>query len=198
MKMPIERLCGFCGRQFLQRFGLYNPKKGKVCSKSCAAKSMVYPPIVERFWAKVNKTPTCWLWTAAKDKHGYGCFSDEKRRVYKAHRFSWFFASGEWPSLDVLHKCDNPPCIRPDHLFLGTQKQNVMDMVSKRRHVHGERTITSKLTVSQVIQICEMFATGLVLQKDIAATFGVCRATVSMILSGKRWALTTEQHMRAA
>lgn len=96
-------------------------------------------PPETRFWSHVDKTGDCWLWTASvfKDRYGYGKFnaaSEKPTRVVYAHRFSWELANGPIPDgLWVLHHCDNPPCVRPDHLFLGTQSANVADMHSKGR-----------------------------------------------------------------
>ena len=104
---------------------------------------------VKRFFQKVQKTPNCWFWTASKRNKGYGAF------VYpsingdivqgRAHRFSWEVHHGKIPeNLCVLHKCDVPACVNPSHLFLGTKRQNNLDMVKKGRHRHG----TSKTPVS--------------------------------------------------
>jgi hypothetical protein len=102
-------------------------------------------PPEERFWAKVNKDgPTqphmdtpCWAWTAATHE-GYGVFivpGSEEYREQRAHRLSWTLANGPIPEgLQVLHRCDNPACVRVDHLFLGTHTDNMRDMVAKNRH----------------------------------------------------------------
>lgn len=99
----------------------------------------LYPPTVARFWLKVNKNGPvpphrpelgpCWLWTGARDRGGYGQFSG------RAHRWSWLIHHGYRPGhgLFVCHHCDNPPCVRPDHLFLGTASDNARDMVAKGR-----------------------------------------------------------------
>lgn len=102
-------------------------------------------PMPFRFWDKVLVGDGCWEWQAGTQKHnGYGSFSMNGRDV-KAHRVSWLLWYGEIPKgLRVLHRCDNPPCIRPDHLFLGTQKDNVLDAVAKGRHSMLKQTQCSR------------------------------------------------------
>lgn len=102
---------------------------------------------MERFFEKVHKLPAggCWEWTASVNAGGYGCFN-YKGKVILAHRASWMIHNGEIPKgeghhgICVLHKCDNARCVNPDHLFLGTQKENIHDMEKKgrSRHVGGE------------------------------------------------------------
>ncbi len=90
----------------------------------------------ERFWRYVQKTDGCWLWTASlsgKPGNAYGSLHNEGK-MEKAHRISWTIHNGKIPEgIFVLHKCDNPVCINPSHLFLGTQFDNMRDMVSKGR-----------------------------------------------------------------
>ncbi len=96
--------------------------------------------LIDRFWPKINKTETCWLWTATVQSDGYGMIktvslTDKINRMRLAHRVSYEISFGEIPSgLLVLHKCDNPPCVNPDHLFLGTDKANAIDRDKKNRH----------------------------------------------------------------
>lgn len=97
---------------------------------------------IQRFWSKVEKTPTCWLWTASKRYKGYGAFvwAEENGRVIqgRAHRFSWLIHRGAIPADKlVLHRCDTPSCVNPKHLFLGTHQDNVNDMIRKGRRVNG-------------------------------------------------------------
>jgi hypothetical protein len=95
----------------------------------------------ERFWAKVEKTEGCWLWTGAKRHKGYGAFvyaRDGEVVQGRAHRYSYEVHVGPIPpGVFVLHRCDTPACVRPDHLFLGTNQDNVTDMMKKGRHVSG-------------------------------------------------------------
>ena len=97
----------------------------------------------ERSWEKVNKTGECWVWTGATKGGGYGNFTDyadgAKRHVL-AHRFSWELHNGPVPAEKplVLHHCDNPPCVRPDHLFVGTHRDNITDAIEKGRF-HGRK-----------------------------------------------------------
>lgn len=94
-----------------------------------------------RFWDRVEKSDSCWLWTGAKVPDGYGTMSYEGV-VRKTHRLSWLFVYGQVPlGMSVLHRCDNPPCVRPDHLFLGTQSDNMRDCASK-----GRRRVVRRFT----------------------------------------------------
>ena len=94
-------------------------------------------PIEKRFWSKVIKTEGCWKWTGSKVQFGYGKILS-KRGLEPAHRVSWRIHYGEIDGkLNVLHKCDNPECNNPEHLFLGTIMDNVRDMINKGRNSRG-------------------------------------------------------------
>ena len=91
---------------------------------------------VERFWGNVKKTSSCWLWTGYKEKDGYGRFRVGRGKRMRAHRFSWLYLRGDIPENKIIcHKCDNPICVNPDHLFVGTHKENTTDMFNKGRWV---------------------------------------------------------------
>jgi hypothetical protein len=88
---------------------------------------------VTRFWGRVQKTDTCWLYTGAMNEHGYGLVN-VKGKIYKAHRFAYLLLAGPIPDgLFLCHQCDTPACVRPDHMFVGTQKDNLQDMSRKGR-----------------------------------------------------------------
>ena len=100
-------------------------------------------PADTRFWGYVDITgeEVCWPWIGARDRpNGYGRFSIKRSRAILAHRFAWILSNGPIPDgLCVLHRCDNPPCVNPAHLFLGTQADNNVDCVRKGRNAKGER-----------------------------------------------------------
>lgn len=90
--------------------------------------------ITERFFKKVKITPSCWIWTAAIRCHGYGSFKNIHNKTVYAHRFSYEIHFGDIPvNMQVLHRCDNPSCVNPDHFFLGTHDDNMKDKVKKNR-----------------------------------------------------------------
>jgi len=95
---------------------------------------------VKRFWDKVDKTGECWIWTASKYLNGYGQFRFDGKN-WGAHRMAWLLTNGEIPDgMLVCHTCDNPSCIRPAHLFIGTQKQNMRDCIDKGRQYRAYKT----------------------------------------------------------
>lgn len=136
----------------------------------------------------VSKTSgECWNWGASFNNMGYGVFGVSGKLTALAHRVAWTLRNGEIPDgLFVLHRCDNPACCNPDHLFLGTQKENLADCVSKGRTAMGERNGTAKLNEEKVIKAVKLRDSGLS-HKKIGAVMGVSRQAIGMILSGERW-----------
>jgi len=146
-------------------------------------------PIETRFWRKVNKTSECWEWTAGCDKDGYGKF-DVHGKTVRAHIFSFFLHHGNIASdLLVLHRCDNPRCVRPDHLFAGTHKDNAQDRNSKNRHfvTSEDRGKNRKLTAEQVRAVIFMCRLGTHTQVEIATIFNITQSQVSRIKNRRHW-----------
>jgi hypothetical protein len=143
-------------------------------------------PIKVRFEQKVSKGNECWEWTANKNNKGYGQIFFNKR-LELAHRVSWILYIGEIPiGMCVLHRCDNPGCVNPAHLFLGTHTENMLDCKNKGRdhRASGETCARSKLTCSQVKTIKAMLQNG-VRCSEIAKIFEVCRDTIADIKKGE-------------
>jgi len=135
-----------------------------------------------------NMATSCWVWTRASSPLGYGAFGDTDGRVKRAHRGAWEAANGPIPpGLFVCHRCDNPACVNPAHLFLGTNNDNVRDMVSKRRHAKGDRNGQSKLSATDVGIIKMLLGLG-VKQWMLAKLYGVDPSNISHINRGSTWA----------
>lgn len=118
-------------------------------------------PLVERFWEKVKRGPGCWEWQGFRVPQGYGTIREAGggSKKLRAHRVSYQLNVGDIPrGMDVLHKCDNPPCVRPDHLFTGTAKDNYEDCRRKGRTAHGEKNGRTYLTRRDVIAIRRDYA----------------------------------------
>lgn len=166
----------------------------------CSRRVLDYgdPAMAARFWSKVEKTDGCWIWKAARNRStGYGAFCVVKPYIRGAHRVSYQMVYGPVPPGTVIcHHCDNPACVRPDHLFAGTHADNVRDKVAKGRQARGERlnkasqvggrNHAAKLTDAQVIEIRERVANG-ERPTDVAREFGIRYRTLWTITARKRW-----------
>lgn len=195
----IPRACHQCGAIFLAPAHDVARGYGKFCSRACygAAKAVPLRPVAERFWQKVNKTEACWLWTGKTNgRKGYGQIGIGSKpagtmaHAY-VHRVSWELHYGAIPDgLVVMHTCDVPLCVRPDHLELGTVADNNRDMFAKGRGkpgcTRGEAQSNSKLTVEIVQQIRVDFAAG-VPQRELGRRYGVQPAAISKVVTGRSW-----------
>jgi hypothetical protein len=118
---------------------------------------------------------------------GYGYFGFDGR-IQLAHRVSYLINIGDIPEgYCVCHKCDNPSCVRPEHLFVGTQTDNIADMVSKKRLCRGSGKKESKLTECEVLEIRSRYSNGVVSQKYLADKYGVNASVISRIVNNKAW-----------
>lgn len=143
---------------------------------------------IQKFWSKVDVRgdDECWNWKGKKLPKGYGIFVCFGEQIY-AHRFSLELSTQKpLGNLFALHKCDNPSCVNPNHLFSGTQMDNLADCKQKKRHQYGECHHNAKLTEAQVIEIKKLLKSGEKPQ-SVADKFGVSRPTVHFIGDGKRW-----------
>lgn len=137
-----------------------------------------------RFWKKVLKTEGCWTWTGRLDINGYGHIRDGCGRTSLAHRISWEMHYGPIPEGKVLlHSCDNPCCVRPDHLTPGTQLQNIEDRCRKQRTPHGSKHHGAKLSEESARLIKRSNESARVL----ANRFGVTPGTVIKLKKGRTW-----------
>lgn len=150
---------------------------------------------VQRFLSKVEKSSRpdgCWLWQGSRDRKGYGRLWYRGRAI-QAHRFGYFTKSGQHlpDSLFGCHKCDNPSCVNPDHIFPGTPSENRFDMHRKGREnlpaQHGSHNHRSKLSPEQVKAIREEYARGGVFYRQLADKYGVHLENIRKIVKGLSW-----------
>lgn len=160
----------------------------------------------EHFWERIDKTDGCWNWTGALTRQGYGVVYVHKHKT-PAHRYSWEVFNGEIPpGMFVCHHCDNRRCVNPAHLFLGTAKDNMQDMVKKRRHymhlhpeassfkrpefakhrAKGESINTAKLNADQVRELRQLHSQGESPTK-LALRFGISRTAFYDIVNRLHW-----------
>jgi hypothetical protein len=153
-----------------------------------------------RFWSQVNLTESCWIWTGAVDRRGYG--RARWRGLGRAPRVAYFLEHGEFDrTLCVLHKCDTPACVNPAHLFLGTAEDNNRDCFRKGRQATGAKTVPAtrrrgeqhwkaKITEIQAEEIRTLYLSGGITQRQLAARYSITQANVWAIVNGKNWRKT--------
>lgn len=144
-------------------------------------------PLDIRFWEKVNKTDSCWLWTGSKNNTGYGRVG-VRGKLLLAHRVSFEMVNGKIKKgMNVLHKCDIPSCVNPNHLWLGSHKENMKDMYKKGRACTGEDRPQSKLTIKKVEYIRERYKIGDISQRELAKEIGISQPILCQVINKKRW-----------
>lgn len=161
---------------------------------------------IERFWKNIDKTDGCWEYKV-RNVQNYGKIttgSHHKGNMvqYLAHRFAWRVYYGEFPPEDMMvcHHCDNPPCVRKEHLFLGTRADNAADAVAKDRHSRGERNRQNKLTDAAVLDILARFkrtSYKVSNARELAEEYGVNTGQIYGIARGKYWKHLTPRHHAA-
>jgi hypothetical protein len=165
-------------------------------SKKYFKKGRVYETqnLEDRFWSKVEKTEACWNWTASKGSTGYGQFNLAKKKPIKAHQLAWTLTYGLIPQgMFVCHKCDNRACVRPDHLFIGTNQDNMRDAAEKGRlhriGLKGDKATRHKLTWPQVFEIRRKYARLIdrPTQPELAKQYGVWQGTINQIVRWQTW-----------
>jgi hypothetical protein len=179
-KSSVPRTCPTCGTTL-------NTKQPKYCSRQCSSMSRRIP-FEDRFFNRVEKTDSCWLWTGSRNELGYGMVWDRTKKWGKkrATHVSWEIHFGAIPKGQVVcHKCDNPPCVRPDHLFLGTQKENLQDMARKRRSTIGERNPGAKVT-EEIVRAIRQQPSSLY-DREVAQMFHISRKQVGNIRRRHSW-----------
>lgn len=170
---------------------LHDVRPSEGCMTKQESHLMKYTPKdKKRFWSKVEiviNDDRCWGWKAGHDSDGYGRFwCDNETR--QAHRVAWELFNGK--SLDgllILHSCDNPNCVNPEHLLLGTSLDNSRDMVAKDRQAKGEKNGNRKLTKKQVAEIRECYAAGGISFASLGRAYDVSYVQISYIIKLKNW-----------
>lgn len=189
----IQRICEFCSNAFYAASSEVKRGNARFCGRSCRSsyRNALYPASV-LFWKKIEKTESCWLWLGSKNRKGYGYVGDGHGKVVYAHRQMWNLTFGEIPKgLLVCHSCDNPTCVNPEHLWLGTNAENMADMVKKGRSLTcglpdaaGSKNPAAKLNETQV---CEIRRTWNGSHSAMGRLYGVSRRTINGIMNGASW-----------
>lgn len=176
----IECACG-CGGK-LKKYNKWGNSRRFIFNHRFGMINIEY--IKKRFWSNIDKRldAECWEWQKARHPKGYGMYEFKGMPTRWTHRIAWILTYGPiQKGLCVCHHCDNPPCCNPNHLFLGTPKDNSVDCATKGRK-------RQKLFESDIIEIRQLYAAGGITQSQIAEQFGIIKQTVSEIIAGEKWA----------
>ena len=138
------------------------------------------------FWAAVRRTDFCWFWRGAVNKCGYGLFGASRSGTALAHRWAWELTRGPIPKgMSLCHTCDNPRCVNPNHLYVGTHAQNMRDKAIRGRHNApiGERNRAARMTAADIVCI----RTSVLPAPILADRYGVSRQAIHAILDRRTW-----------
>jgi hypothetical protein len=179
-----QRMILYCGQCNAVILGdqVDHGKRRKFCSRSCA-QAWLTAPLTERIWRRVDRTGAgCWEWPGGRDGYGYGIMV-AGRRLSKAHRVAWESVNGPIPrGAHILHHCDNPPCVRPDHLYAGSHADNMRDMAQRARAV----ATGARLREDQV-RLARRLVTAGASQTHVARLLGVTQGAISRLCHGRAW-----------
>lgn len=190
MSRPTKN-CERCGAVFEKdkRLDWKQWSKRRYCTQSCSGMAATImnaatrPTIRQKFESGFIRNDDCWEWNGTIDGYGYGVLDHNKRR-YRAHVLALEYDGRPVPKgMVACHHCDNPGCVRPSHLYVGTQRDNVRDAVSRDRIAHGTRNSNAKLTPDQVLEMRKLdlpFA-------EVGRRYGVSRPTAARAIKGETW-----------
>jgi hypothetical protein len=181
--------CQQCGKSF----GTYprSLKKGygKYCSMECKGKASRVS-LEERFWKYTDKRgpDDCWEWSGGKSSNKYGELKLLNRSSIGAHVFSYMLHKGAIePGMFIIHSCNNPGCVNPNHLRQGTQVDNMQDRIAAGRYLHGDQVPGSKLTWEKVREIRAKYIPIKISTRRLAREYGVSQTMIRVILNGTWW-----------
>jgi hypothetical protein len=185
--------CQQCGQEFVARLSEVEKGDGRFCSMRCVYADLSGPArAVDRFWSRVDRTETCWLYRPAVRSNGYGAVKYQGRTLRASH-LSWTLHHGPVPDrLWVLHRCDTPPCVNPDHLFLGNRSDNMRDAAAKGRldqqlNPLRRRAARSPFTPDDVRSVRSRYAGGGITMEQLGSEFGVTKHAIWRIVHRLNW-----------
>lgn len=185
IRVKVSICCLACKKIFLTK---PSKTRRKYCSPPCYRVGRKAHPEL-RFWQNVDMMGECWTWQGERRQRGYGAFYTMRNGVkfVAAHRYAFELCYGPIPNgLLILHRCDNPPCVRPDHLYAGTQADNMRDRKHRTGFPVGSAHYMAKLTEETVRKIRKLHASG-VSQNGLAKRFNSDQTNISMIVNRKTW-----------